>query len=130
MALPRAVHPPLRYKARRAIEWFGRQSATGKKTPSPHGLGASELNSSEWASLVTSCTLSPTGPLRAYCAPAPNSANFFAVSVTMSILRCSLPCSSGMFTLSVTRHAADALHITVLHQFFQTPHYRNAKQLQ
>ena len=54
MALPRAVRPPLRYKARRAIEWFGRQSAAGKKTLSPHGLGAPELNSSEWASFSRS----------------------------------------------------------------------------
>jgi hypothetical protein len=43
--------------------------------------------------------------LLSYCARALNSANLFAVSVTMSILRCSLPCSSGMFTLSVTRYA-------------------------
>jgi hypothetical protein len=38
----------------------------------------------------------------AYRVPA-TSANLFAVSVTMSILRCSLFCSSGIFTLSVTR---------------------------
>jgi hypothetical protein len=41
--------------------------------------------------------------LRAYRAEPPTSANLFAVSATMSIRRCSFFCSSGMFTLSVTR---------------------------
>jgi hypothetical protein len=41
---------------------------------------------------------SPAESLRAYCAPALNSANLFAVSVTTSIAL-----QFGVFTLSVTR---------------------------
>ena len=69
--------------------------------------------------------------LPAYCAPAFNSANLFAVSATMSIRRCSLLLQFG--DVHLVRDAigvADALHIAVLNQFFQTPHYGYARQLQ
>jgi hypothetical protein len=62
--------------------------------------------------------------LVAYRARTLNSANLFAVSVTMSIRRCSLLCNSGMFTLSVTRYALP----TLLNQFLP-PDYGNARQL-
>src|SRR5262244_3057897 len=58
---------------------------------------------------------------------APNSDSFVAVSMIMSIRRCSLLCRSGIFTfVGDAIGVPDAFHIALLHQVLQTPQHDHA----